>query len=378
MFAAPAAAATRADWRVPTTPTTNGAVDVDPEAPAAVETETADERDITPVFAPIPFRNTQVGWGLMLMGMVIHRFDPDTTIGPSTGGVGGFYTENQSWGVMGFEAARLAHDTWRVRGMLSYMDVNYKFYGIGEDAGTAGRSVDVEQTIGLGMASALRRVAPDLYFGPALLWMRTNASLDRADLPPDIPEPSGDVGSTDLFAPGIQAEHDTRNDEYWPTTGSLGKAKGSFFTDALGGSRDFQRYLVAWSQFLPLRERLTLATNANVIAAAGDVPFYMLPSVGSGEFGLRGYTQGRYRDKVAIAVQAEARWHAAGRMGATVFGGFGQVAPSLGELPDALVLPGGGLGLRYQLTHEYPMHMRLDVAWGRKETLFYFSVGEAF
>ena len=65
-------------------------------------------------------------------------------------------------------------------------------------------------------------------------------------------------------------------------------------------------------------------------------------------------------------------------MGATMFGGFAQVAPSVGKLTDALVLPAGGVGLRYQLTNEYPMHMRFDIAWGRDEPLFYFSVGEAF
>ena len=371
-------ASPRPDWRVPNDPSTNGAVDVDPVAPAPAEKEGEAEPGVTPVVAPIPFKNTQVGWGLSLMVMAIHRFDPDTTIGPSTGGIGGFYTENKSWGLMGFEAARLAHDAWRLRVGYSHFDVHYKFFGIGEDAGDAGHSVDVEQTIDFGLGTALYRVVPHLYLGPALLWMRTDASLDDVALPPEISAPSGDFGAATLFAPGVQLEHDTRDDDYWPTVGSLGKAKGWFYSSALGGSRNFQRYVAAWSCYVPVRERLTLATNANILAAAGDVPFYMLPSIGSGEFGLRGYTQGRYRDKVALTVQAETRWHAAGRLGATVFGGLGQVAPSVGELTDALVLPAGGAGMRYQLTNEYPMHLRLDFAWGRKESLFYFSVGEAF
>jgi Polyphosphate kinase 2 (PPK2) len=45
---------------------------------------------------------------------------------------------------------------------------------------------------------------------------------------------------------------------------------------------------------------------------------------------------------------------------------------------DAEVLPAGGTGLRCQLTRNYPMHMRLDYAWGRDGDLLYFSVGEAF
>jgi hypothetical protein len=77
-------------------------------------------------------------------------------------------------------------------------------------------------------------------------------------------------------------------------------------------------------------------------------------------------------------LQAELRFHSQGRAGATVFGGFGQVAPSIGELTKARVLPAGGAGLRYQLTRQFPMHLRADYAWGVDAGLFYFSVSEAF
>jgi hypothetical protein len=159
----------------------------------------------------------------------------------------------------------------------------------------------------------------------------------------------------------------------------VAKLKGWFFTDQLGGSRNFQRYFGGWSWYTTLRDRrFVLATNANASAAAGDAPFYALPSVGAGLYGLRGYTQGRYRDKVMITAQTEARYHGEGRVGATAFAGFGQVAPTFGDLGKSLVLPAGGLGLRYQLTREFPMHLRLDYAWGRNGNLFYFAVAEAF
>ena len=79
-----------------------------------------------------------------------------------------------------------------------------------------------------------------------------------------------------------------------------------------------------------------------------------------------------------ITAQTEARFHTEGRLGATVFAGFGQVAPQIVDLIDAVVLPAGGLGLRYQLTRQFPMHMRLDYAWGKNGNLLYFSVSEAF
>jgi len=333
---------------------------------------------VTPLLAPIPFRDSQLGWGLFVLAGLIHRFDPDTTLKPSTGAVGGFYTENKSWGWMAMEMARLSHDRWRLRGLVSHMDIRYDFFGIGEDAGQAGHSVPLEQVMDFGVGSVLRRVREGLYLGGSVIWMRTSVELRSP--PVGLPPPSAeDQTRTDLFAPGIQAEYDTRNDDYWPRAGSLANLRANFFSEDLGSSRDFQRYMASWSWYTKLRnESLTLAANVNGAAAAGDAPFYMLPTIGGGMYGLRGYQQGRYRDHVMTTLQTELRFHGQGRLGATVFGGFGQVAPSIGELTEARVLPAGGVGLRFQLTRQYPMHMRADYAWGVDEGVMYLAVSEAF
>jgi hypothetical protein len=360
------------DPQVATTP------GVDPTPLAEGDAGKTSGSGITPLVAPIPFKNSQIGWGLVLMVGAIHRFDADTTLKPSTGAIGGFYTENKSWGLMAMEMARLSGDSWRLRGFFSHMDVRYDFFGIGEDAGDAGVSVPVGQKMDFGVGTALRRIAPGLYVGTGLLWMQTTLRL-RDDLPPEIPPLDEDLSQTDLLALGLQAEYDTRDDDYWPTHGSLAMLKGWFFTDELGASRQFQRAMAAWSWYTRLRgERLLLATNVNMAAASDDAPSYLLPSVGAGRFGLRGYTQGRYRDQVVTTVQGELRWHSAGRLGAVGFFGFGQVAPDFGGLGDASLLPAGGLGLRFKLTRNFPMHMRFDYAWSEKENLFYFSVAEAF
>jgi outer membrane protein assembly factor BamA len=192
---------------------------------------------------------------------------------------------------MALEMARLSQDRWRLRGLASHMDINYDFFGIGEDAGQAGRSIPLEQTMDFGVGSVLRRVSPGLYFGGSVLWMRTSAELSSPN--PALPPPSSqDLASTELVAPGAQAEFDTRNDDYWPRAGSLANLRANFFSEDLGSSRDFQRYMASWSWYKRLRsDALTLATNANGAAAAGSAPFYMLPTIGGGAYGLRGYQQ---------------------------------------------------------------------------------------
>ena len=333
---------------------------------------------VTPVLAPIPFKNSQLGWGLAVMAGAIHRFDPDTTAKPSTGAVVGFYSENKSWGVMGVEAARLSQDRWRLTGLAAYMDVNYDFFGIGEDAGDAGASIPVDQKITFALGLGLRRIAPGLYGGVSLLWMHTTAQPDPEEASPVLVEDPG-FGTLDLVAPGLQFEYDTRDDDYWPARGHYAMARSSFFTPGLGSQREFQRYAGAWSAYATLKpERLVLAANANLFAAAGDAPFWALPSVGAGLYGLRGYTQGRYRDHIVTTLQAELRAHAKGRLGAAAFFGAAQIAPSIDALTLEHLLPGGGAGLRFQLTKKYRMHLRADYAWGRNESLLYFSVNEAF
>ena len=333
---------------------------------------------ITPLIAPVPFKNTQVGWGMFLMGGIIHRFDKDPNIKPSTGMVGGFYTENGSWGIMALEAARIAHDKWRLRAMLSHMEVRYSFYGIGEAAGEAGKSVDLQQNMNMAVLVGLRRIAPGLYLGPAALFMNASVAVrDTSGL--GLPPTAGDTSEASLVAFGVHAEVDTRDDDYWPVKGSYAGLKGMFFTDALGGSRVFQRYHASWSQYTPIRgKQLVLASNATICAANGGAPFWSLCAIGTGKGGLRGYTQGRYRDSVMTTVQTEARFHTAGRLGAVAFLGFGQVMPTLGDLFSARMHVAGGVGARYQLTRNFPMHLRFDLSWGDDGSLFYFGVAEAF
>ena len=327
--------------------------------------------------APLPFRNSQIGWGVAVMAGLIHRFDADTTIKPSTGAVTGLVSENGSWGVMGLEIARFGRDAWRARGVVGYMDLKYDFYGIGIEAGEAGVSIPIEQTISVASGAVLRRVIPGLYVGPTVVWMQATVSpRDQAEPgQPALPDQS----QAHLVAPGLLAEWDTRNSDYWPDQGSLAQLKASFFSTTSGESGTFQRYQAAWSWYHGLRgPRLVVVTNLNACGAPGDAPFYGLCSLGSGRFALRGYTQGRYRDHYATVVQAELRGHSAGRLGATLFVGFAQVAPDFSDIFDARILPAGGAGLRYQLTRNYPMHLRLDYAWGSDGGLLYFSVGEAF
>jgi hypothetical protein len=65
------------------------------------------------------------------------------------------------------------------------------------------------------------------------------------------------------------------------------------------------------------------------------------------------------------------------RFGATVFGGIGQVGPTLGELSLTDVKAAGGFGIRFRLSERNRVNLRMDFAFS-DEYFMYFNFSEAF
>ena len=116
----------------------------------------------------------------------------------------------------------------------------------------------------------------------------------------------------------------------------------------------------------------TIALGMFVQATAGDLPFYMRPSLG-GTYTLRGYIQNRFTDNAAWHAVAEYRFAIIPRgfaltdtirierIGLAPFVEVGTVAESLRKLPDARVHASYGIGLRFAL--ERTAVFRADVGF---------------
>jgi outer membrane protein assembly factor BamA len=106
-------------------------------------------------------------------------------------------------------------------------------------------------------------------------------------------------------------------------------------------------------------------------------PLFDLCLYGAGS-DLRGYEAGRYRDRAMFAGQAEYRFPLHGRFGAVVFGGWGKVARSFGDMNDEPALPSVGLGVRWLAAEKARVNLSVDVARGRDDTSLYVYVKESF
>jgi outer membrane protein assembly factor BamA len=109
----------------------------------------------------------------------------------------------------------------------------------------------------------------------------------------------------------------------------------------------------------------------------GEVPFRDMALLGGSKM-MRGYIEGRFRDKVGIQIQTEYRQFIKGRFGMVLFAAAGNVAPSLGDISFGKTKWTLGTGLRYNINKADPTYIRIDYGFGKDTNGLYLTLGEAF
>lgn len=256
---------------------------------------------------------------------------------------------------------------------LHYPD---QYFGLGPDSRAAAVEHFTRRSLEL-VASAELPVPglPGLRAGPRID-LRTEEIVDREPGGQLVAEavPGGSRSGAAAF--GAQATWDTRDGVFWPSRGSLIQAWSVYAPDNLSRTGAYGRTVVELRHFVPLPRGRVLGLHLYGEHARGNVPFTLLPRIGNTRF-LRGIREGRYRDKVDWAAQAELRSPLFWRFSGTAFAAVGDVAPRIEKVRLDRPKLAGGLGLRYRLTDE-GVNIRLDVAASRFGVMPYVLVLEAF
>lgn len=108
---------------------------------------------------------------------------------------------------------------------------------------------------------------------------------------------------------------------------------------------------------------------------AGTVPWTQLSEVGSSNR-MRGYYEGRYRDKNIVEVQLELRQRIWKRHGMVVWLAAANVFPEYKELQFKRTLANAGIGYRWEFKKR--VNVRLDYGFTRDGGGFLFNINEAF
>ena len=175
---------------------------------------------------------------------------------------------------------------------------------------------------------------------------------------------------------GLVWWRDTRDNRFYPGKGSYLETSLYLEDQFTGSDFQFSRASLDVGKFFTLGKKTILAVQAmGTFTLGSDVPFFNLAQLG-GPRRLRGYFEGKYRDKHLLLTQAELRQEGWGRFGGVLFLGTGAV---FGTPEESIKWrPNGGLGIRYQLDKKQKINLRADYGFGVKSQGFYLTFGESF
>jgi outer membrane protein assembly factor BamA len=341
--------------------------------------ETKKEKRGSLIAAPIPIGSPAIGSGVIILGGYIFPLRrSDTVSQPSTIGAAVLITDNGTRALGLGGEFYVKQDTYHITTIYFRGNINYDFFGIGTKSGDAGHNLPLKQTGELFLGDFLYRLRWKFSIGPRFLSGNSNIVL-RSENENEVTPPP-DVGlNTRLAALGFHVNRDTRPNRFYPERGTLFDFTSMFFSDALGSKYSFESYRFTFNYYrsLGVGGKQVLAYNFFNCATAGRAPFYGECIYGTNNE-LRGYVAGQYIDSNMIATQLEYRRTLPWRFGMVVFGGVGEVAPSLGDFQADHLLPAGGGGLRFKVSKKYNVNLRFDVAQGKDSHTFSMGIGEAF
>jgi len=94
---------------------------------------------------------------------------------------------------------------------------------------------------------------------------------------------------------------------------------------------------------------------------------------------MRGYFEGRYRDRTYVMLQTEYRQYFSKRFGFVAFAGLGDVGSEITSLKFKEFKYSFGGGLRYLFNKKENVNLRVDIGIGKDgNTGIYFGIEEAF
>lgn len=168
---------------------------------------------------------------------------------------------------------------------------------------------------------------------------------------------------------------DTRDIITGPTRGLYVRVDQQFNPRFLTNKYCFSMTEVLAATYLPVWKGGLICPMVHGRFTYGNTPWGLLSTFGDGR-SMRGYYEGRYRDKCEADVQVELRQHVWRRNGVVVWVGAGEVFPDMQCLTMRKVLPNAGIGYRWEF--KKGVNVRLDVGFGRSEKGINFSLNEAF
>ena len=267
-------------------------------------------------------------------------------------------------------------------GAVGYINFPFDFYGVGNNTRKADADRLGQKRVKLSFTGE-KKISNNIYIGVVAGGFDYRFTDTETDgLFENDPTIEGRSGGTTAYI-GPSFIFDSRNNNTYTTKGALITSYLNLM-QGIGSNSNYSGGLfnIEYAQFFKLSKRFVLGLNMQEQSLTGSQsPFYLLPAMGNDEI-MRGYYNGRFRDRNLIAAQTELRYRLGDRFGLVGFIGTGQVFNSTFSFDE--LKPNYGGGLRYFFDIEKGLSIRIDYGVGEKrpgesrQSGVYIGLGEAF
>lgn len=327
--------------------------------------------DFSVIGGPHYASDTKFGLGLVAAGL--YRTDPSDSILPPSnvslyGDVSsvGFYM----LGVRGNHIA--SKGRYRIDYHLYFYSFPADFWGIGYEMGDndANKS-DMKRWQAQAEVSFLFRVADNFYIGPMASYDYViGKHIERPELLQGMDQHTWNVGA------GVSLVYDNRDNLTNPHRGIYLNINQMFRPGFMGNDYAFSTTAFRFDAYQRLGKGTVLAEDIGANLNFGNPSWGMMAELG-GTHSMRGYYEGRYRDKHSLEATVELRQHVWKRNGIVVWVGAGTIFPKFSALRSKQILPNAGVGYRWEFKKN--VNVRLDYGFGKSgQSGFLFNINEAF
>ncbi|MDR0893900.1 MAG: outer membrane protein assembly factor [Prevotellaceae bacterium] len=326
--------------------------------------------DVSFIGGPHYSSDTKLGIGLVAAG--VYRSDRlDSLLQPSNVALYGDVT-TVGFYLLGIRGTHIfPHDRYRLNYNAYFFSFPSLYWGNGYHHGVndANRSAYKLFQTSL-QVDFMIRVARNFYLGPKAMFEYIRGSkFQRPELW------AGERTTTTGSGIGGTLLYDSR--DFLPNAyrGYYLRIDQRFSPRFMGNKDAFSSTELTTSYYHSLWKGGILASQFHTKLTYGDPPWGLLATLGNSN-SMRGYYDGRYRDKCAMDAQVELRQHVWRRNGVTAWVGAGTVFPHFGGLRAKHILPNYGIGYRWEFKKR--MNVRLDYGFGKHQNGFIFNINEAF
>ena len=337
----------------------------------ANKTDYSKKFDFSIIGGPHYSTDTKLGLGLVAAGL--YKTDRNDTILPPSnmslfGDVStvGFYM----LGVRGLHI--FPHDRYRLDYTLYFYSFPCKYWGIGYANGNNdANETEMNRWQAQAKASFMFRVAPSTYIGPML----TFDFIEGKDIKnPELLEGMDRI--TRNTGVGLTFVYDSRDVTTNPKRGFYVNLSQCFRPKFMGNDYAFSTTDLRFNAYRRVWKGGIIATDLRSQLNFGNPSWGMMALLGN-SYSMRGYYEGRYRDKHKIEAQVELRQHVWKRNSVVAWVGAGTVFNKFSSMRMGHVLPNFGIGYRWEFKKD--VNVRLDYGFGKSgQSGFIFNINEAF